>query len=98
MGSRALQQVLRGAQALTFAARRAAKDALLWADVRKLVRVATRAGEVAPATEYVLAPNFMFHVPSELLPLTYECCFEVDDGRTLQVELKRRKNRPQRSV
>ena len=42
--TRALQQVLRSAQALMFAARRAEKDALLWADVRKLVRVATRAG------------------------------------------------------
>ena len=96
--TRALQQVLRGAQALMFTARRAVKDALLWDDVRKLVRVALRAGEIAAATEYVLASNFMFRVPSELLPLSYERCLEVDGGRTLQVELKRRKNRPQGSV
>ena len=92
--TRALQQVLRGAQALMFTARRAVKDALLWDDVRKLVRVALRAGEIAAATEYVLASNFLFRVPSELLPLSYERCLEVDGGRTLQVELKRRKNRP----
>lgn len=100
-----LRQVVQGAIKLRQSPVRKAV-AIRWPLLRQLVVHASSRSLLEQACAYVLAANFMFRVPSELLPL----CFDNPDSHSqvrevrssgtiaLEIRLKHRKNRPQGSV
>ena len=102
--SRSLKQVLRGAFKLKGPP--AQVRAILWPLLRRLVRHASSRGQCEQSCAYVLAANFLFRVPSELIPLRFDNVDVhssvkefVEDGRpVLEISLKSRKNRPRGSV
>ena len=67
---------------------------------RLLIICALRRGELQQATAYNLAGNFLFRVPSELLPLEYERTKVINHQGKLarQVTLPKRKNKPHGST
>ena len=95
-----LAQVLKGSKKLRVEPVRKA-SAIRWPLLRRLVKHALLREEHEQATAYVLAANFLFRVPSELVPLRFDgldfhsSVKEISNaGRAaLEISLKSRKNR-----